>query len=57
MRNIRNQHRPHFVGDGAKALEIDHARIGGISTKNDLGFVLKREFFDRIVVDVTVVGA
>ena len=44
--HVGQQHGTHRIGDGPKAGEVDHARVGRAATDDELGPVLVRETLD-----------
>ena len=51
VRHVHHQLRAHAVGDRAKALPVDHARIRRRAGDDELRLVLVREALRRVVVD------
>ena len=52
MRDVHKQVGADAVRNLAKALPVDHARIGGEACDDHLRLVLQREPFDLLVVDL-----
>ena len=56
VRHVDHQQRADAVGDRAKALPVDHARIRRRAGDDQLGLVLVREPLGRVVVDELGLG-
>jgi hypothetical protein len=57
VRHVDEQQRADLIGNGAKAREIQHARIGRKTRHDHLRLVLQRQRLDLLVVDQPGVGA
>ena len=52
VRNIGQQIRAHFIGDGAELLPIGRVRIRGVTRDDHLGLVGQRQFANLVVVQL-----
>ena len=57
MRHVHHEQAARLLGDGAQALKVDDARVGGCTGQQQLGLVLQREAAHLVVVDALVLLA